>query len=274
MKDIRNLYSTYWTHELTRLNRDPYHTLEFNTTFRFLDKYLPKEGLILDAGGGTGIYSIALAKRGYDVVLLDYSKENLRAARREIERAGVGERVKGVMEGTITSLEEFGEGTFDAVLCLGGPLSLVHGRRNRLKAMSDLIGVAKRGAPIFISVMNRYGAIAIFPNKSPDEVGTSNFINLATKGEDTMFPFHRMGDYYCHWFTPEELETDFTSSGPVKVVAKAGLEGLGAPSERAINDLNRNKEAWENWMKVHYALCTKQEVIGASMHVLIVGKKK
>ena len=45
-----------------------------------------KRGLILDAGSGTGIYTIALAKRGYDLILLDYSRENLKANRQEIEK--------------------------------------------------------------------------------------------------------------------------------------------------------------------------------------------
>ncbi|MEM0155813.1 MAG: class I SAM-dependent methyltransferase [Thermoplasmataceae archaeon] len=46
-----------------------------------------KRRLIVDAGSGTGIYTIALAKRGCDVILLDYSKENLKANREEIEKA-------------------------------------------------------------------------------------------------------------------------------------------------------------------------------------------
>jgi 2-polyprenyl-3-methyl-5-hydroxy-6-metoxy-1,4-benzoquinol methylase len=37
----------------------------------FLEKHLPKKGLILDAGGGPGRYTIELARSGYDVVLLD-----------------------------------------------------------------------------------------------------------------------------------------------------------------------------------------------------------
>jgi hypothetical protein len=38
----------------------------------FLEKYLPKKGLVLDAGGGPGRYTIELAKKGYDVVLLRF----------------------------------------------------------------------------------------------------------------------------------------------------------------------------------------------------------
>ena len=51
------------------------------------------------------------------------------------------------MEGTITDISEFDENTFDAVLCLGGPLSLVYGKRNRQKAMAELTRIAKREPP-------------------------------------------------------------------------------------------------------------------------------
>lgn len=36
--------------ERERLKKDVYHLLEYNTTMRFLKKYLPKKGHILDAG--------------------------------------------------------------------------------------------------------------------------------------------------------------------------------------------------------------------------------
>jgi len=58
--------------EWKRLVRDPFHRLEFDTTMLFLKKYLPKKGLVLDAGGGPGRYTIELAKLGYDVVLFDF----------------------------------------------------------------------------------------------------------------------------------------------------------------------------------------------------------
>lgn len=88
----------------------------------FLDKYLPKQGLILDAGGGPGCYTIELAKKGYNTVLLDFVPEMLRLAERKIRRAGIKRRVKGIVEGSIENLSMFEDESFDAVLCLGGPL--------------------------------------------------------------------------------------------------------------------------------------------------------
>jgi ubiquinone/menaquinone biosynthesis C-methylase UbiE len=147
IKDVSRLYAKYWKYEMTRLTKDPYHRLEYDTTFRFLNKYLPKKGTILDAGGGTGTYTVSLAMRGYDAVLLDLSKENLKAAQAEIIKTDTKGKIKSLAQGTITDLSRFGSDTFDAVLCLGGPISLVYGRDNRRKAMNELVRVAKKGAP-------------------------------------------------------------------------------------------------------------------------------
>jgi len=63
MVNIRDYYIQSVEYEWNRLIQDPYHRLEFDTTMYFLKKYLPKKGLILDAGGGPGRYTIELAKK-------------------------------------------------------------------------------------------------------------------------------------------------------------------------------------------------------------------
>jgi ubiquinone/menaquinone biosynthesis C-methylase UbiE len=115
----------------------------------FLEEYLPKKVLVLDAGGGPGRYTIELARSDYDVVLLDLVPEMLRIARREIKRARVQTRVKQLLEGSIDDLSVFGDQTFDAVLCLEGPLNHLPNAKKRVKAASELVRVTKRDASIF-----------------------------------------------------------------------------------------------------------------------------
>jgi len=42
-------------------------------TWRYIEPYLPRDGLVLDAGGRTGKWAIPIAQRGLQVVLLDIS---------------------------------------------------------------------------------------------------------------------------------------------------------------------------------------------------------
>ena len=104
---VREYYDENAEKEWLRLAQDAYHMLEFVVTSHYLDKYLPKGGLILDAGGGPGRYTIHLAKKGYDVVILDLSPRCLEVARREIKGAGVESRIKDLIEGSVVNLNRF-----------------------------------------------------------------------------------------------------------------------------------------------------------------------
>jgi SAM-dependent methyltransferase len=267
-KRVKKYYAGCVRKEWNRLFRNAYNRLEFETTMHFLEKYLPKRGKILDAGGGPGRYTIELARRGYDVVLLDIVPENLEFARRQIRRAGAQDRVERVVEGSIVDLSMFADASFDAVICLGGPLSHVLDRRNRGKAIRELIRVTRKGAPLFVSVMSRLGVLIVELTQYPHEFGMRFFKPFRNTGDLS----GTSGFTACHFFLPEELEQDFHSKG-VKVLELAGLEGLGSHHPREINKLARNRERWRIWMETHYRTCTHPSAVGISEHMLIVGRK-
>jgi ubiquinone/menaquinone biosynthesis C-methylase UbiE len=113
-------------------------------TMHFLQKYLPRRGLILDAGGGPGRYSIELARQGYSVALLDLVPEMLEIARRKAKRAGVKRNIKDFLQGSIDNLSRFQDGSFDAVICLGAPLNHLLSQEQRETAARELVRVAKK----------------------------------------------------------------------------------------------------------------------------------
>ncbi len=268
----KKIYTEQAEYEWKRLIKTPFKKLELNTTLHFLKKYLPKKGLVLDAGGGPGRYTIELAKKGYKVVLLDLVKANLEIAKKQVKKAKVNDNVKEIMEGSIVDLSRFKDNSFDAVICTGGPLSHVFPESNRRKALSELKRVAKPNAPIFVSVMGRYGVLLQAPARWPEDIAMKNHFNkLALKGEDYNW---RGKNYYCHFFILEELEKLFAKE-KIKIIEKVGLEGFGSANEKAINRLyKKHPKAWENWINVHYKLCTYPSVIDLSQHILIIGRKK
>jgi 2-polyprenyl-3-methyl-5-hydroxy-6-metoxy-1,4-benzoquinol methylase len=77
---VKNYYTGYVRKEWRRLIKDAYHRQEFETTLHFLKKHFPKRGLILDAGGGPGRYTVTLASKGYEMVLFDMTPANVEFA--------------------------------------------------------------------------------------------------------------------------------------------------------------------------------------------------
>ena len=269
-RSVRRYYSGQVKKEWERLQADPYHRLEYDTTFEFMGRYLPRGGLVLDAGGGPGRYTVELAKKGYDVVLLDYTPANLRFAERRIRRERLDGRVKGVVKGSVVDLSRFPNESFDAVICLGGPLSHILRERDRRKAISELVRVTKRNSPIFISVMSRLGFLAMELRYFPDEVRLPLFSAVRDRGD---YQGER-GFTATHFFLPEELRRSVEEISGVEVLELVGLEGIGSVHREEVNKLAKNKQLWSAWLDTHYKTCTHPSVVGLSEHMLAVSRKK
>jgi SAM-dependent methyltransferase len=268
-RSVKRFYSGYVKKEWARLQADPYHRLEFETTFEFLRRFLPRKGLILDAGGGPGRYTVELAKKGYDVVLLDYTSANLRFAKERIKKEGLSTRVKEIVEGSIVDLSMFSNDAFDAVVCLGGPLSHILREGDRRRAISELVRVAKRGSPLFISVMSRLGFLAMELRYFQDEVRLPLFAGVRDDGDY----LGERGFTATHFFLPEELRSSIERRRDVEVLEMVGLEGIGSVHREEINLLAKNKRRWTAWLATHYKTCTHPSVVGVSEHMLLICRK-
>lgn len=266
---VRNYYTDKVRIEWRRLVSDPYHHLELDTTLHFLEKYLPDHGHLLDAGGGPGRYTIELAKRGYDMTLLDFTPANLDFAKRQIKRAGVNKKIRQVIEGSIVDLSRFDDNSFDAVLCTGGPLSHVLDAGERDKAISELIRVVKPGAPVFVSVMSRLSLMVIELTLFQFEMELPHFTQIRDTGDYS----GGYGFTECHFFLPEELRAAFENK-PVEIVEMAGLEGISSNHRKHLNQLHKNEVRWNIWMETHYLTCTHPAIVATSEHMLIVAKKR
>jgi ubiquinone/menaquinone biosynthesis C-methylase UbiE len=262
---VRKYYAEQGVSEWKRLARDKYHQLEFLTTMRFLRKHLPKRGFVLDAGGGPGRYSIELAKRGYRVVLLDFTPELLEIARRQAKKAGVEKKIEFV-EGVIEDLSPFDSSSFDAVLCTGGPLSHVMDAKLRREAALELARVVKRGAPVFVSVLSRFGILAGEMANFPHEMEMPLFKRVLDAGDY----FGGFGFAPCHFFLPEELRELMEDAG-LKTREMVSLEGLASYHRRAVNKLSERR--WRIWLETHFKTCTQPSVLGYCEHFLLVGRK-
>lgn len=270
-KLVKDYYKEFSNYEWERLTVDPYQKLEWDTTQIFLKKYLPKKGLILDAGAGPGRYTIDLAKKGYDVVLLDFSKENVDLAKIKVKEAKQEKKVKDFIQGTIVYLSQFKDNSFDAVICLGGPLSHVE-KKDRQKAINELIRVAKKNAPIFVSVMGKYAILLECLRRWPEEIADDvSFKNLTGYGDDYNFGSAKSGKSYCHFFTVDEFEKFFPKN-KVKQLEIVGLEGLASTQAKEYNEIKGKTK--KNWDKMHNSTCNLRTIADVSNHMLIIVKKK
>lgn len=270
-KLVRKYYSEMGMREWRRLVRDAYHQLEFDTTMHFLKKYLPKKGLILDAGGGPGRYTIELGKLGYHIILFDLSPEMLKIAEKQIKKAKVQQQVKQIIQGSIDDLSMFRKNTFDAVVCFGGALSHIIDKTRREKAIDELIRVAKKDSSIFISLIGRLAVLVTELVRLPQEIEIKEVFQSI---RDT-------GDYHggygfapCHFYLPEQI-CESLQKRKVTISEMIGLEGLSSGHPKETNKLfKKHPKAWKIWWKTHLKTCTHPCAVAISEHFLIIGKKQ
>ncbi len=165
------------------------------------------------------------------------------------------------MEGSIADLSAFGDGEFDAVLCLGGVLSHLTDRAPRRRALGELRRVARPDAPLFVSAMNRLsgyrGAVQWlddFDRIFPTDDGYSELLNGATVYE----------------YLPEEFATELAEAG-LHVETVYGSTGIAAHlSESSFEALRRDPEQWRRWHLAFLATCDHPSIVGLSPHLLAV----
>jgi len=106
---------------------------------------------VLDAGGGTGGYALALAQQGYDVCLLDFSQQMLELARHRLvsEDPAAAERIQFCCVAVEDLTAHFAI-EFDAVLCH----TLLEYLEQPLHALCDLAGVLKVGGVLSLLLAN------------------------------------------------------------------------------------------------------------------------
>ena len=71
-------YAASTPHEWERLTLSN-GIMEYITTIHYLEKYLPKNGVVADIGSGPGRYSLWLAQHGYEVVPVDPVEKSIKS---------------------------------------------------------------------------------------------------------------------------------------------------------------------------------------------------
>ena len=73
--------------------------MEYITTIHYLEKYLPKIGVIADIGSGPGRYSLWLAQHGYDGVAVDPVEKSIKSLKARFAARKLKKRLKGTYLG-------------------------------------------------------------------------------------------------------------------------------------------------------------------------------
>ena len=222
--NVRGFYEELGVGEWARLE-GPLQRIEYLSTLRLIEKYLPNQAVICDVGCGPGRYSVELLSQGHRVTLFDLTPSLLAIARENISKQGLN--AEAFVTGDARDLSAFADGDFDAALVLG-PLYHVP-PEDRPRVLKETNRILRRGGVAIFAYLNAWGVLRTAVTDSPERFQDPGFArSLDAEG--------RLGIWY--WTTPAIAERELEDAG-FTLETYAGAEGFAAGLNTLVERLAR-----------------------------------
>ncbi len=231
--------------------------IEYLTSMKYIHAYLKENAKIIDIGAGTGKYSIALAKEGYDVTAIELIKHNLRVIEQKSNLVKTYQR-------NATNLKKIPNETYDLTL-LFGPMYHLITKEEKINALKEASRVTKKNGIIMVAYcMNDY---AIITHGFKD-----NNIKECLKNNELNNQFH---------VTPKNIDLysmvtidDINELNSIVNLERIKIITPDGPSNYMRDILNKmDDETFELFIKYHLSTCERLDLIGAAAHTVDILRK-
>ena len=265
ISDIAAYYDSDPERENTRLER---HQLEYDLTWRYLNHYLPTQGSILEVGAATGRYTLELAERGYSITAVDLSAANLETCGKSLVEAGLEKQVQLVVADA-RDLGEVTERGFDVVLLMG-PLYHLVAEADRKAALRQAFDRLRKGGILFSSFISRFGImgdlIRNLPDWIEDQTEVQSLLERGRRPDD-----YPRGGFRGYFAQVSEIAPLHEAIG-FETLALAGVEPAISADDESYNKLQGDQR--QLWLDLLHRMSTESTILGASRHLLYIGRKK
>ncbi len=273
IRDISAFYNSDPEKEHCRLEA---HQLEYDLTWRYLHRYLPAQGSILEIGAATGRYTLELARRGYMLTAVDLSAAQLEVCRQRL----IDERLERQVRLVVADARDLGAVTeqgFDAVLLMG-PLYHLIVEADRKVALKEAFERLREGGIIFSAFLSRFGLMGDLLKNKPGWIegqapgwieGQAEVRSVLERGKrPDDFP---RGGFRGYFAQVSEIAPLHEAIG-FETLAMVGVEPAISADDESYNKLQGKQR--QLWLDLFYEMGAEMSIIGASRHLLYVGKKK
>lgn len=243
------------------------HQLEYDLTWRYLARYLPPSGSILEIGAGTGRYTLELCKRGYSVTAVDLSATLLRRCEQRLEAEGLHGHVQLVVADA-RDLQAVVDTAFDAVLLMG-PLYHLIFEEDRKLAVRQAADRLRHGGPLFSAHLSRSGVCGDLMKRVPEWIERDEEVRFlldhGRRPDD-----QPRGGFRGYFARVSEVRPLHEALG-IQTMVLAGVEPAIAADDESYNRLPTSQR--DLWLNLLEEVSTDETTIGASRHLLYVGRK-
>ena len=238
-----------------------------------LTKYISTEMEVLEIGAGAGIYTKELIKMSRKLVVADLSKVQLDLNRKHMRDLDLLDLVAEYLALDLVDLSAINDGSFDAVVCIGGPLSYLLDKAKI--GVQEVLRVVKPGGVMILGVMSLISTLVRFmgslvPEKN--EIGIDNLRwVLETRIQDRE---HNPGrEHYCHMMTSADLDLLLVNEN-VEVIEKRAPGILSLADEEALDEIHKDEELWQLIVERELAWSKLQGTLDLGFNIIYVARKR
>jgi S-adenosylmethionine-dependent methyltransferase len=264
ISDIASAYDRSVEEEDSRL---VLHQLEYDLTWRYLARYLPTAGSILEIGAGTGRYTLALCRRGYAVTAVDLSTALLERCHLRLEAEGLHRQVQLVVADA-RDLHAVSNTAFDAVLLMGPLYHLVF-EEDRQQAIRQATDRLRSGGLLFSTHLSRLGVLGDLLRRMPEWIERGeevrSLLDHGRRPDDQ--PRSGFRGYFAR---VSEIRPLHEALG-FQTIVLAGVEPAISADDENYNRLQAPQR--ELWLDLLEEVSSDETTVGASRHLLYVGRK-
>lgn len=240
--------------EHTRLTKNKHSQIEYRITTKYLQAIIPESSRILDCCAGTGIYAFELAK-SHTVVACDLSEKNVNQMR---QLQGTHPMLEGIFQLDVCDMSNFEDESFDVVLCMGALYHLFD-RRERMQAIQECARVCRKRGILVFSYLNKWG----------------NFYNGLInnlKSMERLYAEYDSGNHENIFYRTTAAEVnEMCKAAGLSCLNNIGVDHLAFLSSERIDAMD--DAAYEHFLEYQMKATQEQNIAGASLHGLWIGRK-
>lgn len=245
-----------------RLGNSRQGQLEYFITNNYIHRFLKDGDKVLEIGAGTGRYSIALAREGFQVTAVELVEKNLR----ELKENSCGLTNIEAYQGDALDLSRFDDNTFDVTLSFG-PMYHLYDEKDQHKALDEAVRVTKPGGVILVAFLSAHAIICTnyLYDRVPTTVGLKeNF--------DPDYKVRHFKEQIFTGFDICEFEELFSDKN-VEHLTTAAVDNVLEVAE-ARDDFQMQDEDFKAFADYQLHICEKREMLGNSSHLLYICRKQ
>ena len=249
---VNRIYDIF--NEDARLNRSKAARVEFLTTVHYIEKYLKEGDKILDIGAGAGEYSLYFSRKGYEVAALELADANIAAFKKKL----TAEDKIDLDQGNALDLSRYADKFFDIVL-LFGPLYHLKNDADKQKCISEAKRVCRDGGKIFFAFISNDFVFLTELEYNAAYFSSGDYDKETFKLNDFPFVFHTV-----------DAARELLAKGGVRVLHEVASDGASELMAARINEMS--DADYEQYLRYHFYICEKPELLGMTNHLLFVGE--